>query len=125
MTTTNSKKLSPNQAIDQHTVCRATNIHRLAIALHPNSETHRAVEERIIDLTDICVHGLPNCYANFNEFLTDFHFDFPYTGEERTKQLHLLATDPRIDGISKIINENWGFDLATSLRKDLGLTPAN
>ena len=121
MTPTNPRKQSPSFQKLQ----RNTNIHRLATALHPDSEAHRAVEERILDLTDICIHGLPDCYENLNDFLVDFHFDFPYTGEERIEQLRILATDPRIDGISKIINENWGFDLAASLRKDLGLLPAN
>jgi hypothetical protein len=94
-------------------------LYELAAQLHPESEAHRVAEERILYLIEICISGLPNCYASFTDMLYDFWPNFSWNKEKLNTEVQIVLADPRIHTIAKTIAKDWGHDMIDELKGGL------
>jgi hypothetical protein len=86
-----------------------------ATALHPVHSPAWHAEYAILKLQDVVQLGLMDCYASFEQSLSDFYPDLPWTQEGAAESLPLILADPRFQEIQLALLALHGFDLGAEL----------
>jgi hypothetical protein len=91
----------------------------VATALYPVHSPAWHAEYAILQLQDVVRSGLMDCYASFEDSLSDFYPDLPWTPEGAAESLRLILADPRLQEIQMALLALYGFDLGSELEAAL------
>jgi hypothetical protein len=86
-----------------------------ATARHPVHSPAWHAEYALLKLQDVVSLGLMDCYAGFEESLSDFYPDLPWTQAGAVESLLLILADSRFPEIQLALLALHGFDLGAEL----------
>ena len=84
-------------------------------AVEIRGEGDVAVEFAIRELQFVAMHGLPDCYGSFTDFLFDFYPDLSWSLRKSQAQIEQILADDRIQFVATRIKEDWAFDMIEEL----------
>jgi hypothetical protein len=87
----------------------------VAASRHPVHSPAWHAEYALLKLQDVVNLGLMNCYASFEESLSDFYPDLPWTQDGAAESLRLILADPRFPEIQRALLALHNFDLGAEL----------
>src|SRR5262249_10531942 len=90
-----------------------------ATALHPVHSPAWHAEYAVLKLQDVVQLGLMDCYASFEQSLSDFYPDLPWAQEAAGESLRLILADPRFQEIQVALLALHCFDLGAELEAAL------